>query len=333
MSLYAIEDLRFAFAEQVALDIPKLTINEGQITALTGPNGSGKTTLLMLLSALLSPSSGSIAYRGQRMPTGESRAADAMRREIGFVQQSPYLFHASVGRNVGYGLAVRGVPKPQRRQRVREALREVGLEGFEHRARHALSGGEAQRVALARTLVTQPRTLLLDEPLANVDAGSRAVIERILVDANQQRGVSVLFTTHDLEQARRLADAVITLSAGRVVADAMENFYHGTVYRDGPNWFFKTTRLSLAIAAGHAACRAATIPPEAIRICTAPVDAPNTFRGRIAAMRDRRASVEVTVEAQETFIARMPRDAYETLDLRLGQEVFLCFNAEAVRLY
>ena len=333
MALYAIENLRFAFAEQVALDIPKLSIGAGQITALTGPNGSGKTTLLMLLGALLWPTSGGIIHRNQPMPTGEGKAADAVRREIGVVLQSPYLFRASVGRNVEYGLAVRGVSKPQRRRRVREALQGVGLEGFENRAHDALSGGERQRVALARALVTQPRTLLLDEPLANVDAGSRAVIERILVHENQQRGVSVLFTTHDLEQAHRLADAVITLSAGRVVADAMENFYHGAVQQDGANWVFKTARLSMAIVAGHAACRAATIPPEAIHICTAPTDGPNTFHGRIAAMRDRHVSVEVTVEAQETFIARMHRDAYEALHLRLGQEVFLHFKAEAVRLH
>ena len=333
MALYAIENLRFAFAEQVVLDIPKLSIGDGQITALTGPNGSGKTTLLMLLGALLWPTSGGIRRHGIPMPTGEGKAADTMRREIGVVLQSPYLFRASVGRNVEYGLAVRGVSKPQRRRRVREALREVGLEGFEHRAHDALSGGERQRVALARALVTQPRTLLLDEPLANVDAGSRAVIERILVHENQQRGVSVLFTTHDLEQAHRLADAVITLSAGRVVEDAMENFYHGAVQQDGANWFFKTARLSMAIAAGHAACRAATIPPEAIRICTTLTDGPNTFHGRIAAMRDRHASVEVTVEAQEMFIARMSRDAYEGMHLRLGQEVFLYFKIEDIRLH
>jgi tungstate transport system ATP-binding protein len=334
MPLYTLEELRFAFAGQVVLDIPKLTIAEGQITALTGPNGSGKTTLLMLLGALLWPSSGRVIYRGRGLPTDEGRDADSIRREIGFVLQSPYLFRASVERNVGYGLAVRGISRKHRLRRIREALRWVGLEGFETRPHHALSGGEKQRVALARALVTGPRTLLLDEPLANVDAGSRVVIERILVNESRYRGASVLFTTHDLDQAHRIADEIITLHAGSVIEGAMENVYHGAVYRHGANWVFKTAQLAIAIPAGHESCRTAAIPPEAIRIHVEKEGASvhNTFRGRIVAMRDRHASVEVIIEAEETFIARITRAAYRAMDLHLGQKVSLVFKAEAVRL-
>jgi len=334
MHLYTLEDLRFTFGEKVVLDIPELTIEEGKITALTGPNGSGKTTLLMLLGALLWPSSGRIVYRGRVLPTGEGKHAANVRREIGFVLQSPYLFRATVERNVGYGLAVRGISKKNRLIRIREALKWVGLEDFELRPHHALSGGEAQRVALARTLITSPRTLLLDEPLANVDAASRTIIERILVHENRHRGASVLFTTHDLDQAYRIADEVTTLNAGTVVEDPMENVYHGAVYKDGNNWVFDTAQLSIAIPAGHEACRTAVISPEAIRISTEKVSASphNIFRGRIVAVRDRNASVEVIVNAGEMFTARIAGASYHAMDLRLGQEVYLVFKGEAVRL-
>ncbi|WP_089935699.1 ABC transporter ATP-binding protein [Candidatus Entotheonella palauensis] len=334
MPLYTVEALRFAFAEQVVLDIPKLTIAEGRITALTGPNGSGKTTLLMLLGALLWPSSGSIIYRGRSLPTGEGRDADTIRREIGFVLQSPYLFRTSVARNVGYGLAVRGISRKDRLRRIREALQWVGLEGFEARPHHALSGGEIQRVALARALITDPRTLLLDEPLANVDAGSRAVIERVLVNESRRRGVSVLFTTHDLDQAHRIADEILTLNAGSVVEGYMENVYHGAVYRDGTSWVFHTAQFAIAIPPGHESCRTVSIPPEAIRICLEKESesARNAFRGRVVAMRDRNGGVEIVVDAGETFMARITGDAYWSMDLRLGQEVSLAFEAEAVRL-
>jgi tungstate transport system ATP-binding protein len=250
------------------------------------------------------------------------------------VLQSPYLFRATVERNVGYGLAVRGISRKNRLCRVREALRWVGLEGFETRPHHALSGGEAQRVALARALVTGPRTLLLDEPLANVDAGSRTIIERVLVNASRDQGVSVLFTTHNLDQAYRIADAATTLNAGTVVEGLMENVYHGAVYKDGDNWIFDTTQLSLAVPAGHEACRTAIIPPEAILISMEKIisSARNMFQGRVVAVRERETSVEVIVDAGELFTARITGASYHAMDLRLGRDVYLVFKAEAVRL-
>ncbi len=335
MPLYTIKDLRFGFENQPVLNIPALTIEEGKITALTGPNGSGKTTLLMLLGAQLWPSTGHIVYRGNTLPARQGKHADSMRREIGFVLQSPYLFRTSVERNVAYGLAVRGISRQERLMRVRQALRSVGLEGFEIRPRHALSVGEAQRVALARALVIAPRTLLLDEPLANVDAMSRTIIERVLIDENCQRKVSVLFTTHDLDQAYRIADEVVTLNAGKVVQGAMENIYHGGVYQAGENWVFDTGKLSIAIPARHEACRTAVIPPEAIMLSKRKVvsSARNMFCGRVIAIRDRNAGVEITFDAGETLIARITDASYREMDLRLGQDMYLVFKAEAVRLY
>lgn len=335
MPLYSLKDLCFNFDNQPVLNIPALTIEAGKITALTGPNGSGKTTLLMLLGAQLWPSSGQVVYRGQALPARQGKHTDSIRREIGFVVQSPYLFRTSVIRNVAYGLAVRGIPRRERLMRAGQTLKAVGLEGFEARAGHALSGGEAQRVALARALVTEPSTLLLDEPLANVDVVSRRVIERVLIDENNKRQVSVLFTTHDLDQAYGLADEVITLNAGQVVEGAMENVYHGAVSQDGSSWVFNTGILSIAIPARHDACRTAVIPPEAIVLSIKKVitSARNMFYGRVVAIRERNGAVEIAVNVGETLIARITEASYHEMDLRLGQDVYLFFKAEAVRLY
>lgn len=335
MPLYRLCDLRFAFGSREVLNIPELTLAAGTITALTGPNGAGKTTLLMLLGALRWPTSGSVAYRGRKLPGRAGTHAPAVRREIGFVQQSPYLFRTSVERNVAYGLVVRGIPRQERLRRVRETLQAVGLQGFESRPQHALSGGEAQRVALARALVTAPRTLLLDEPLANVDSMSRTIIERVLKDANRLQGVSVLFTTHDLEQAYRIADEVVTLNAGRVVEGAMENVYRGVVRQDGDDWLFDTGKLCMAIPGRQTACQTAAVPPAAIVLSMNKVvsSARNVFSGRVSAIRERNASVEVTVEAGERFIARITEASYREMNLHLGRDVYLIFKAEAVRLY
>jgi len=335
MPLYSLRDLRFAFGSDEVLNISELDIEEGQIIALTGPNGAGKTTLLMLLGALLQPTSGSMMFRGRLLPACAGKQADAVRREIGFVQQSPYLFRSSVERNVAYGLVVRGIARQERLRRARAAIRAVGLQGFEGRPQHALSGGEAQRVALARALVTAPRTLLLDEPLANVDVMSRTIIERVLLEANRERGVSILFTTHDLEQAYRIAHQVLALNAGRVVEGAMENVYRGVVKRDGSDWIFDTGKLRIAIPGRQPGCQTATIPPETIVISMNNVitSARNVFCGRVIAIRERHASVEITVDVGETLIARITEASYREMNLHLGHEVYLLFKAEAVRLF
>ena len=144
-----------------------------------------------------------------------------------------------------------------------------------------------------------------------------------------------MFTTHDLEQAYRLADRVVTLNAGKVVQGSMENVFHGTVRHNGNAWVFDTGQLTIAIAAGHQGSRTATVMPEAILLSSEKMasSARNVFRGRIVAIRDRNSSVEVTMDAGETFIARITGQSYREMDLRLGQEVYLVFKAEMVRLY
>jgi len=192
-----------------------LAVEAGAIHAIVGPNGAGKTSLLRCLGLVVPPSEGRVLLGGcdaiDRWPN-----CLELRRRVSFVQQRPALFRASVFDNVAAGLRFRGCRGEDLRRGVAEALRLTGLADYERRWPGSLSGGEAQKVALARAVATRPEVLLLDEPCASLDPSSSAAIEdgvRLLA----ARGMSVILVTHSLAQAARLSDTLHVICEGRLV--------------------------------------------------------------------------------------------------------------------
>jgi tungstate transport system ATP-binding protein len=195
-----------------------LTVERGEILGLIGPTGSGKTTLLRLVNLLDEPSSGDILFDGRKVSGRPEREKLSARRRMAMVFQKPVMFKASVEENVSFGLKMRGrVDAEGVRGRMKEALAAVGLSGYESRDANTLSGGEMQRIALARALVLQPELLLLDEPTANLDPRSAASIDSLLQSLAGGR-TAVILATHNMQQCRKLADRVAVLQAGRLVA-------------------------------------------------------------------------------------------------------------------
>ncbi len=187
-----------------------LTLAEGRLTVLMGPNGAGKTTLLRLIHGLARPSAGTVRYGCGRV--------EALRRQA-FVFQSPVVLRRSVLDNLAYPLRLRDMPRQEALEMATDWGRQVGLGALlDHRAT-TLSGGEKQKLALARALITGPDLLLLDEPTANLDGRSKKAIEAMLLDA-ARAGTRVLIATHDLPEARRLADDVIFMARGRIYEHA-----------------------------------------------------------------------------------------------------------------
>jgi tungstate transport system ATP-binding protein len=186
-----------------------LVLSAGAITVIMGPNGAGKSLLLRLLHGMIEPTAGTVRWGGEPPD-------DAVRRRQAMVFQRPVLLRRSVAANVEFVLNQRG---PAGKERCRELLRQVELEALANRPARLLSGGEQQRLALVRALATEPEVLFLDEPTASLDPRSTDMIERI-VRAMHERGTKIVFVTHDLGQARRLAQEVIFLHAGRVVEHA-----------------------------------------------------------------------------------------------------------------
>lgn len=191
----------------INLDIPR-----GGVFCLFGPNGAGKSTLLRLLDLLELPSVGEVIIDGVRA-TADARTP--LRRRMAMAFQSPYMLRAGAGANVAYGLRVRGWPPRRRRERVREALQQVGALDLIRQPAWSLSGGQAQLVSIARALAVGPQILFLDEPSANLDPSNAERIETLIRE--QAAASTVVLVTHNLFQVRRLADHAAFLYDGRLI--------------------------------------------------------------------------------------------------------------------
>lgn len=213
MALIEIKGLYKSFGRSEILNNINLDIEKGEVLALIGPTGSGKTTLLRLIDTLDQPTRGSIFFRGDDLCRLSSKEKFLVRRRMAMVFQKPVMFSRSVYENVAYGLKVRG--KGNSRDDVLHTLEEVGLSGYESRSATTLSGGEMQRIALARAMAIKPEVLLLDEPTANLDPRSASAIDD-LIGRLAKGGTTVIMASHNMTECRRLADKVIVLVKGRI---------------------------------------------------------------------------------------------------------------------
>jgi len=188
------------------------TVEVGTLVTLLGPSGCGKTTTLRMIAGLELPSEGRILIAGRDVTN-----LSATQRDVSMVFQSYALFpHMSVLENVCYGLRRSGLAKAEADAQAREGLKQVGLEGFETRQPSELSGGQQQRVAVARALVLKPSVLLFDEPLSNLDARLRRQMREEIRELQQRLGLTVVYVTHDQQEAMAVSDRIIVMNAGRI---------------------------------------------------------------------------------------------------------------------
>jgi putative ABC transport system ATP-binding protein len=186
-----------------------LMVEAGEFTAMAGPSGSGKSTLLNIIGGLDRPTAGRVEVDGREINTLSKTELSLLRRDrIGFIFQSYNLIPVLTAlENAEYVLMLQGIPTAERRERVREALKEVGLEGMENRYPRQLSGGQQQRVAIARAIVSEPALVLADEPTANVDSETGKALLDLMRRLNEEKGVTFFFSTHEeavMKRARRL---------------------------------------------------------------------------------------------------------------------------------
>jgi len=333
--LFQVRNLKKFYGDRTVLDISELHFEKGIIYALLGPNGSGKTTLLEILSLLMPPTAGSIRYKNKEVDfTGNNLAA--LRREIVMVQQNPVLFTTTVYKNLEFGLQVRGISKTERARIIEESLDLVGMRQFIGAEAHRLSGGETQRVAIAQALACSPHVMFFDEPTANVDVENQIAIERIMIEINTQKDISVIFTTHNLIQASRLSQKVISLFEGRTVPTIFENIFGGKVVRDEDEnqLCLIQDKIRLMIKTEKVGHVRLSLHPLKLKILqTQEINTErNHFSGRLIQLTDEHDYVRAIVDIGIPLNVLLPRNEVRDRSLYVGNEVGIFCPLEAIQI-
>jgi tungstate transport system ATP-binding protein len=355
MSLLEVVGLTHRYGEREVLRDLDLSIGKGEVFALIGPTGAGKTTLLRIMDLLEVPAEGEIYFDGQCIHrTGKQRLE--MRRRLSFIHQKPQVFDLSVYDNVACGLRWRGEKKNRIAEKVDHVLEIVGLEDYKNRKARTLSGGEAQRVALARSLVLEPEILLLDEPTANLDPISTAKIEQLISYVARQHNTTMIMATHDMSQGQQLADRIGVLLNGRLVQTGsvanifgspqntevahfvgMENILEGHIVASNEG--------IVTVDIGGSAIQAVSNYPagKEVHACLRPEDitlalsatrssARNSFHAKVTRINTVGPLSRVEIDCGFRLVALVTKMSVEELNLQVGGEVQATFKATAVHI-
>jgi tungstate transport system ATP-binding protein len=338
----------------LALDVPSCEVQEGQTLAVIGPNGAGKSTLLRLLGFLEGPTEGRVLFRGQ--PVQSYGNLLAVRRRMASVFQEPLLTDGTVEANVALGLRLRRIDSVEVNRRVQEGMATLGIGHLATRRTRTLSGGEAQRVSLARALVLDPEVFLLDEPFAALDPPTR---EGLLVDLKailDKRRITTIFVTHDRNEALALSNQVAVMIGGQVLqVDMPERVFTEPINEEVARFVGIETILRghvQSVSQGLAtveipgwALEVATplTPGERVLVCLRPEEitlfprgailttssARNQLYGRVIRHLPAGSTYRVTIDCGVLIVAAVTRQSWEQLGLHDGAEVVAAFKATA----
>jgi len=341
---YRLNHIQHYYNDKKVLDIDTLKIHKGTITGLTGPNGSGKSTLLKIMAFAMKPSAGEVWFNGQQ----EFVMSPRVRSRVTLLTQKPYLLKRSVFENIAYGLKIRK-DMNNLENRIKDALESVGLSytGFAQRQWHELSGGEAQRVAMAARLVLRPEVLLLDEPVASVDTKSAGQIRKASMAARDNWGCTIIIASHDLPWLYECSDTRLSIYNGRIFSTGRENIipppydlsqenapvkWLGPVKRAGMNEKGEHIRLPLKKTKEGFA----VIQKEKIHVCLEKDmknDCDNQITGEITSMLIEKSSGEImtTIHASDFSLnISFSQSQAGALKLLPGKKIILMFHSRDI---
>lgn len=310
------------------LSIDDLKIEAGSVTAIVGRNGAGKSTLLRMLALQTLPSGGDLRFGGAPVT---AKALVALRRRVGLLPQSPYLLRGTVYANVEMGLRLRGMARSARSASVEAMLDRLGLAHLARRDAQQLSGGEAQKVALARVLVFEPEVLIFDEPFTHLDAEVSDEFSSFIAECGAMRAPTVVFSSHDPVRAQVLASRVIGIVDGKLGPAALVNVYTGRL--DAPHHVFDTGRLRIQVGEQVRSATRVAIDPAYVVLSPARLASSmrNCFPGRVIALAERGNGVLVSVDAAEHVQAMVSHAALRDAPLAIGDTVWVSFKSSAVQ--
>ncbi len=328
-----------------------LDIQEGEYFVILGPTGAGKTVLLESIAGLYPVKSGEIWLRGKDV-TG----VEPEKRRISIVYQDHVLFpHLSVKDNIVFGLRMNKATIEEQKNRINWVAELLGISNLLHRRPDTLSGGEKQKVALGRAIVTQPELLLVDEPLSALDPETRESVQQELRQLHKALGITILHVTHDFEEAISLGNRIAVVGEGRLmqVGTPEEVFQHpnsefvarfamtrniflGKAERKSSgDTVFKVDGTEFIIAAGADGTHHASIRPENILISSEPISssARNCLPGTITHIIDKGSTLYVTVSIPPELSCLVTRHSFEEMELHEGKTVYLTFKASSIHLF
>ena len=331
------------FGEIEALRDVSLGIERGEVFAILGPNGSGKSTLLRILASLEEPSRGELLFDG---------AIIDWRMRATLVFQRTVVLRGSVHDNVAYGLRQRGISTGEIDEKVAWALRLMGLENLAERRAKSLSGGEKQRLSIARAIVLETDLLLLDEPTVNLDPESLGIVKKFIKSRKDRPDSTIVLATHDIATARELSDRVLLLSEGRMVeigatrelmtnqSSEMARFARSENVFTGKSTIVKGVShidVDGAVIVGAFSVQGETtvhIRPEDIIVSRSVMrsSARNNLLGKIVGVDEHNSIIRLRVNAGVEFTVQITRRSLEEMGLNVGQEVYLTFKASSVNL-
>jgi len=336
MNVYELQGVRRILGD-FTLSIDQCGLRHGGIYAITGPNGSGKTTLLNVLALLDRPWKGRVLFQEETVDHDRAQRLQEMRRKIAYQMQNPYLFNMSVYENIAYGLRVRSVSKADIGDKVARIMDDLSLTDLASRNAHALSGGEVQRVAVARALVLDADAFLFDEPTANVDRRHVQAVEDLILRTSCTRGATVILTTHSRDQACRLSRNLISLVDGEMLDIVYENVFAGELREDEGG--VRTVRVSeevvLAVGRGRPGGVTVAVDPEEILLSNQELrsSALNRFAGPITKVEEADGSLRVFVDVGVELCALITRKSYQDMGCNIGKHVWATFKANAVKVW
>ncbi|MCZ2856636.1 MAG: ABC transporter ATP-binding protein [Candidatus Bathyarchaeota archaeon] len=339
------------YGEITALDEVSLDVRKKEIFTVLGPNGSGKTTILRIMASIDEPTSGEVFLDGYKI--NDKNRSQARRRST-MVFQKTALFNTTVYKNVAYGLKLRGYSRKEIDEKVKEALSLVKLRDYEGRPAKKLSGGEQQRISLARALVLNTDLLLLDEPTANLDPKNVSIIEETISRVNREFDTTIVMATHNMFQAETLTKRVALLLGGKMAQIGapqeilrgpsinlasfarLENVFSGNskILQEGTSVIEVDEGVEIEAALKKSGKVTVFVGPEDIIVSkkTMSSSARNVFEGKIVEVSDFGPVVKLRVDAGKEFVVQITKRSFVEMQLNVGSIVFLTFKASSVHL-
>jgi len=347
--MISVDSLEYAAGKFSLLDI-SFSVGDGETLVVLGPTGAGKTVLLELIAGFRRPRSGHVSIGGN-----DVTSLPPEHRGVGFVYQDYLLFpHLSVFENIAYGLEAKGARRAETRRSVESLSSQLGIVHLLDRRTRNLSGGEQQRIALARALITNPKTMLLDEPFAAVDPNTKEQLMRETTRILASLGIPVVYVTHDQVEATEMADRIAVMNEGRIIQlDLPErvfsspktefvasfvgtrNIYKGSASKENGRTVVEVQGVKLHSSVDIEGSVHVTVRPEDILISSQMISssARNSLRGRITVLKEKGPVVYLTADCGVDMTAAITRESFREFKLTVGDEVYLTFKATSVNLF